>query len=79
MQPAPCGADRCNAKCPSGRTRRCFPHFKVHEFLTLLPSSGWVDDGGRAMSLFTDHNAAVFIVIGGLCLYTISTYLFERE
>jgi hypothetical protein len=31
------------------------------------------------MSLFTDHNAATFFVIGGLCLYTISTYLFERE
>jgi hypothetical protein len=31
------------------------------------------------MSLFTDHNAATLIVIGGLCLYTISTYLFERE
>jgi hypothetical protein len=32
-----------------------------------------------AMRLFTDHNAVALIVIGGLCLYTISTYLFERE
>jgi hypothetical protein len=31
------------------------------------------------MSLFTDHNMAILIVIGGLCLYTISTHLFERE
>jgi hypothetical protein len=31
------------------------------------------------MSLFTDQNAAILIIFGGFGLYTISTYLFERE
>jgi hypothetical protein len=35
------------------------------------------------MSLFTDHNVASLLVIGGICVYvcifTISTYLFERN
>ena len=35
------------------------------------------------MGLFTDHNAASSLVIGGICVYvcvyTISTYLFERN
>ncbi len=31
------------------------------------------------MSLFSPHNMAVWLVIGGVCVYTISTYLFERD
>jgi hypothetical protein len=32
----------------------------------------------KTMSLFTVHNAAAFITIVGLCLYTISTLRYER-
>jgi hypothetical protein len=31
------------------------------------------------MSLFTVHNVAAFITVVGLCLYTISTYRYERQ
>jgi hypothetical protein len=33
----------------------------------------------KTMSLFTVHNVATFIIIVGLCLYTISTVRYERE
>jgi hypothetical protein len=63
----------------SARQLRCFPLFKVRKFLTLLPSSTGDGRRGKAMSVFTEHNVATLIVFLGLCLYTVSTYLFERE
>jgi hypothetical protein len=50
--------------------------FFYHHLVRLV-----VGPAGRlnAMHLFTDQNAAILIIIGGLGLFAISTYLFERE